>query len=99
MISSNTSGTLTLWLPTEVIDADGEFSVFVDGNDSASTELDPTADARVLEIDFDEGAGEIQVMGTSIVPELGPLALLATIAGTGAVVMALRYRKFGGLGA
>src|SRR6185503_7816284 len=99
MITSNASGTLTLWLPTEVIDADGEFSVFVDGNESASTELNQTADARVLEINFDEGAGEIQVMGTSIVPELGSLALLATIVGTGAVVMAMRYRKISGLGA
>ena len=98
-ISSNASGTLTLWLPTELIDADGEFSTFVDGNETASTELDPTADARVLEIEFDEGAEEIEVMGTSIVPEFGPLALLATTAGAGAIIMAWRFRKFGGLGA
>jgi hypothetical protein len=97
-ILSNSSGTLTLWLPTELIDADGEFSVFVDGNETAATELDPTADARVLEVEFDEGAQEIEVMGTSIVPEFGPLALLATVAATGAIVMAYRFRKFGGSG-
>ena len=97
-ILSNSSGTLTLWLPTELIDADGEFSVFVDGNETAATELDPTADARVLEVEFDEGAQEIEVMGTSIVPEFGPLALLATVAATGAIVMAYRFRRFGGSG-
>jgi len=54
-ISSTSDGNLTVWLPTEVIDADDEFSVFVDGEfgNFVVDELEPTSDARVLLIEFE----------------------------------------------
>lgn len=97
-ISSNASGTLTLWLPTEVIDADDDFSVLIDGASANFTELSPTADARVLEIEFDEGAQEIEIMGTMIVPEFGSLVLIvASISIVGVIVATKRFHRFGGL--
>ncbi|HEX2014686.1 MAG TPA: hypothetical protein VLA68_05615, partial [Nitrososphaera sp.] len=74
-INSTSNGTLTVWLPTEVIDApDDEFAVFIDGEfgNFVVDELDPTADARVLQIEFDSGAGEIEIVGTSMVSGEGP---------------------------
>ncbi len=69
-ISSNTSGILALWLPTEMIDADDEFSVLIDGQAANFTELDSTDDARVLQVEFENGSEEIEIAGTFIVPEL-----------------------------
>jgi hypothetical protein len=97
-VSSNASGVLTVWLPTEVIDADEDFSVFVDGESATFTELNPTTSARVLEIEFDEGAEEIEIIGTSIVPEFGSLVLIvASISIVGAMIATKRFHRFGGL--
>ncbi len=96
-ISSNASGVLTLWLPTEVIDADDDFSVFIDGVAANFTELAPTANARVLQIEFDEGAQEIEIMGTTIVPEFGSLALIvASISIVGVILATKRVHRFRG---
>jgi hypothetical protein len=94
-ISSNASGTLTVWLPTSVIDAEDDFTVLVDGQAANVTELAPTADARVLEIDFEEGASEIEIIGTSIVPEFGVLAIVAAAGILSAIVASTRLRIFG----
>lgn len=99
-ISSTSDGNLTVWLPTEVIDAEDEFSVFIDDESGnvVVDELDPTTDARVLQIEFENGAEEIEIVGTSMVPEFGTIAiLLASIAIVGAVVATTRFHKFGGL--
>ena len=94
----NASGVLTVWLPTDVIDADEDFSVFVDGEPASFTELSPTASARVLEIEFDQGAEEIEIIGTSIVPEFGSLVLIvASISIVGAIIATKRFHRFGGL--
>lgn len=97
-ISPNATGTLTLWLPTEVIDSDNEFTVLVHGASANFTELAPTATARVLQIEFNEDTAEIVVVGTSIVPEFGSVAILVTSVVTAGVIIATkRFHKFGGL--
>lgn len=69
-ISSTSDGNLTIGLPTEMIDADDEFSVLIDGQAANFTELDSTDDARVLQVEFENGSEEIEIAGTFIVPEL-----------------------------
>lgn len=97
-ISSTSNGILTVWLPTEVIDADNEFTVSIDGESATFTELDPTADARVLEVEFENGAREIEIAGTFIVPEFGGLTtLVVSMAIVGTIVATRRFHKFGGL--
>ncbi len=97
-ISSTSDGTLTVWLPSDVIDADEEFSVLVDGESGNFIELDPTTDARVLQIEFENGAREIEMIGTFIVPEFGAIGILVMgIAIVGAIVATTRFHKFGGL--
>ena len=96
--SSSSSGVITIWLPTNVINADKEFSVFVDGKSANFTELQRAADARVLQVQFDKGASEIKIAGTFIVPEFGTLAILvASAAILGAIVATKRFDRFGGL--
>jgi predicted secreted protein with PEFG-CTERM motif len=97
-ISSSASGTLTVWLPTDVIDAEDEFTVFVDGEAATFNELERTGDARVLEIEFEEGAEEVEIAGTFIVPEFGSLAILViSIAIVGTIVATRKFHKFGRL--
>ena len=100
LITSSADGMLTVWLPTEVIDADDEFSVFVDGEfgNFVVDELEPTADARVLQIELANGAEEIEIVGTFIVPEFGAIAILvASVAIIGTIIATTRFHKFGGL--
>jgi hypothetical protein len=97
-ITATSNGTLTVWLPTNVIDADDEFTVFVDGGAASFTELDETTEARVLEIEFESGATEIEIVGTFIVPEFGAITILvASIAIVGTIIATTRFHKFGGL--
>lgn len=95
LITSSANGTLTIWLPTEVIIADNEFSLSLDGKTANLTELNRTANARVLQIGFEEGAKEIEVLGTSIVPEFGVLPIFVTsIAIIGIAVATRRFTKW-----
>jgi hypothetical protein len=99
-INATSNGTLTIELPTDVIDAeDSEFSVFIDdesGNFIAD-ELEPTADARVLQIEFPAGAEQIEIVGTSMVPEFGAVsAIILAIAVVAVLLTATKYQKFRG---
>lgn len=96
MINSTEDGTLTIDLPTDVIDAeDDEFSVFVDGESGnfVFDELEPTDEARVLQIEFPSGAGEIEIVGTTMIPEFGTVgAIILAVSVFGMIVAT--YRKF-----
>lgn len=96
MITSTDDGTLTIELPTDVIDAqDDEFSVFIDAQfgNFVVDELEPTDEARVLQIEFPSGAEEIEIVGTSMVPEFGTVgAIILAVSVFGMIVAT--YRKF-----
>ena len=67
-INSTDDGTLMIAIPTEALDAEDDFSVFIDdevGN-SVVDELEPTNGTRVLQIEFPFGAEEIEIVGTSM---------------------------------
>ncbi|MGI0023636.1 MAG: PEFG-CTERM sorting domain-containing protein, partial [Nitrososphaera sp.] len=98
-IESTDDGMLKIWLPTQVIDADDEYSVVIDGESGnfVVDELDPTADARVLQIEFPNGAQEVEIIGTFLVPEFGVIgAVILAIAVVG-VIAATSYRNLPGL--
>ncbi|MGI0035769.1 MAG: hypothetical protein ACRD98_07865, partial [Nitrososphaera sp.] len=98
-IESTDDGMLKIWLPTQVIDAEDEYSVVIDGESGnfVVDELDPTADARVLQIEFPNGAQEVEIIGTFLVPEFGVIgAVILAIAVVG-VIVATSYRKLPGL--
>jgi predicted secreted protein with PEFG-CTERM motif len=97
-ISSTADGMLTIELPRTVMDAEGdEFAVFVDGDfgNFAVDELEPTDQARTLTIEFEQGAGEIEIVGTYMVPEFGAIAaIVLAVAIVGIIVATARYGKF-----
>jgi len=83
-IETTSDGMLTIHLPRALIDAeitpggeDDNFFVLVDGEESADfSEIETTSDERTLRIPFTDGATEIEIIGTFIVPEFGPIAAL-----------------------
>jgi predicted secreted protein with PEFG-CTERM motif len=83
-IETTSDGMLTIHLPRALIDAeitpggeDDNYFVLVDGEESADfSEVETTSDERTLKIPFTDGATEIEIIGTFIVPEFGPIAAL-----------------------
>ncbi len=80
-IQSTTDGQVILKIPRSVLDAkagvnDDSFFVLVDGEQKDSFTDTPSADTRTLTIPFAAGAEKIEIIGTQIVPEFGPIAAL-----------------------
>jgi predicted secreted protein with PEFG-CTERM motif len=80
-IEATNDGQLTITLPRALIDAllpdggDDSFFVLVDGEERDFDETKTDAD-RTLTITFEEGAEEIEIIGTFVVPEFGTVAAL-----------------------
>ena len=108
-LSTTGDGMLTIELPRDTIQAltvanqptggsDVEFQVFADTipvNDADETETD--AQVRVLEIPFESGTEEIEIVGTWIIPEFGAIAaIVLAVAIVGIIVATARYGKLNG---
>lgn len=79
-ISTTSDGELTITLPRALIDAklngeDDDFFVLVDGEEVDFDETTTSTD-RTLTIAFPDGAEEIEIIGTFVVPEFGTIAVL-----------------------
>ncbi len=79
-VSTTSDGTLTVTLPRTLIDAtvngqDDQFFVLVDGQVVDTQETKSSTD-RTITIPFTDGAQQIEIMGTQVVPEFGPIAVL-----------------------
>ncbi|MGI0046767.1 MAG: PEFG-CTERM sorting domain-containing protein [Nitrosotalea sp.] len=80
-LQATNSGQITLDIPRSVLDAksgsnDGSFFVLVDGEEQDSFTDTPSANTRTLTIPFGIGAAQIEIIGTQVVPEFGPIAAL-----------------------
>jgi len=89
-INSLSNGTLAIKLPRDVIDSkfgdkDDDFFVLIDGLDSDFKES-KTATERTLTIKFPDGTEEIEIIGTSVVPEFGMIATLILLVSIGTVI-------------
>ncbi len=79
-ISTTSDGELTITLPRALIDAklngdDDDFFVLVDGEEVDFDETKTSSD-RTLTIAFPDGAEEIEIIGTFVIPEFGAIAAL-----------------------
>ena len=86
-IQTTSDGTLTITLPRGLIDAkindtdDDNFFVLIDGEevpmgDTPGFDEEKTSTDRTLTIHFQDGAEEIEIIGTWIIPEFGAIAAL-----------------------
>jgi predicted secreted protein with PEFG-CTERM motif len=102
-INSMSNGTLSLRLPREVIDSktaegeDADFAAFIDNAEFTEPgEIDePTEDSRTILIGFPAGAGSIDIIGTSVIPEFSTIALaVLAVAIIGIVIATARNGRF-----
>ena len=80
-IQATDDGQITLSIPRSVLDAksgtsDSAFAVLVDGEQVQQFTDSPTADTRTVTIPFQMASEKIEIIGTQIVPEFGPIAAL-----------------------
>jgi predicted secreted protein with PEFG-CTERM motif len=92
-LSTQSNGTLTLRFPATTFDADPDFIVFADGISSDEIPAGSST-TNEISIDFEAGTEEIEIVGTSIIPEFGPIAaIVLAVAIVGIIVATARYSK------
>jgi predicted secreted protein with PEFG-CTERM motif len=94
MVTAESDGTLSLRFDEEIFDADDFFAVFVD--EVPGDELPAGQGAtNELQIDFEAGTGQIEIVGDRIIPEFGAIAaIVLAVAIVGIIVATTRYGKF-----
>ena len=80
-MQADNDGQLALNITRSVLDAksgtnDNSFVVLIEGEEVQTFTDSPTADTRNLMIPFQAGSEKIEIIGTQIVPEFGPIAAL-----------------------
>ena len=81
-LNSTSDGTITLQIPRSLIDAktssghDDSFIVLIDGAEIKPSGEETNNNFRTLTIQFLQGDQDVEIIGTQIVPEFGPIAVL-----------------------
>ncbi|MDE1811664.1 MAG: hypothetical protein KGH85_02210, partial [Thaumarchaeota archaeon] len=81
-VNSTSDGTVTLQLPRTLIDAktssgqDDTFIILIDGAEVKPQSESANNDFRNITVQFLQGDQDIEIIGTQIVPEFGPIAAL-----------------------
>ncbi len=80
-IQASDDGQISLNIPRSVLDAkkgtsDSSFAVLIDGEEAQQFTDSPTTDTRNVTIPFQADSAKIEIIGTQIVPEFGPIAAL-----------------------
>jgi len=82
LIEPKSDGSITLELPRTVINAtksdgmDDIFIILIDGIQVPYTETQNDANARTITIEFEEIDTDIEIIGTSVIPEFGTISSL-----------------------
>jgi hypothetical protein len=97
-VLSQSNGRLSIELPRNIIDSkkegnvDDQYMVFQDGQVTNSEEVKIDSQARTLAIDFDKGTGQIEISGSKIMPEFGPVSALVLALSTVAMIVLTRLK-------
>jgi predicted secreted protein with PEFG-CTERM motif len=81
-VNSTSDGTITLQIPRTLVDAktsagqDDAFIILIDGAEVKSQSESANSNYRTLTIPFLQGDQDIEIIGTQVVPEFGPIAAL-----------------------
>ncbi len=81
-LNSTRDGSVTLQIPRSLVDAktdagvDDSFIILIDGAETKPQSEEAYSDFRTLTIQTLQGDKEVEIIGTQIVPEFGPIAAL-----------------------
>jgi len=87
VIESTDDGSISLEIPREIIDAkkqdmsDDTFIIIIDGIEVPYQETVTNSDSRIITINFESGDSDIEIIGTTIIPEFGTIAVMILIIG------------------
>ena len=97
-VLSQSNGRLSIELPRNIIDSkkegnvDDQYMVFQDGQFTNPEEVKTDSQARTLAIDFDKGTSQIEISGSKIMPEFGPVSALVLTVSTLAMIILTRLK-------
>jgi predicted secreted protein with PEFG-CTERM motif len=84
-IEADTDGSIILdlgrkWVDAKKIDGtDDSYIIFIDGLEVPYQET-TNPNSRLLTIQFQEGDSDIEIIGTQVIPEFGPIAMIVLVA-------------------
>lgn len=87
VIESTDSGSISLEIPRVVLDAkkqdntDDTFIIIIDGIEAPYQETITDSDSRIITINFEQGDSDIEIIGTTIIPEFGTIAIMILMIG------------------
>ncbi|MGI0003855.1 MAG: PEFG-CTERM sorting domain-containing protein, partial [Candidatus Nitrosotenuis sp.] len=98
-IQADKDGSVTLDLGREWIDAkkddstDDTYIILIDGLEVPYQES-VDLDSRIVTIQFEEGDSDIEIIGTMVVPEFGPVVFVILAVAIFSVIMATKHTAF-----
>ncbi|MFB5629408.1 MAG: PEFG-CTERM sorting domain-containing protein [Nitrosarchaeum sp.] len=98
-IDSTDNGSITLKIPREALDAkkqdktDDIFIIIIDGIEVPYQETITNSDSRIITINFEQGDSDIEIIGTTIIPEFGTIAIMILVIGI-ITTIAITRNKF-----
>lgn len=96
-INATDIGTITLDLPRELIEAkegnkDVKFIILIDGTEAVHEESIVSSDSRVIDVNFEPGDSNIEIIGTYVIPEFGIVVMMILVVGIMVTIMATRNK-------
>jgi len=82
IIESTDNGSISLEIPRYALDAkkqdetDDIFIIIIDGIEAPYQETITDSNSRVITINFEQGDSDIEIIGTTIIPEFGTIAMM-----------------------
>ena len=87
VIESTNDGSISLEIPRYALDAkkqdetDDTFIIIIDGIEAPYQETVTDSNSRVITINFEQGDSDIEIIGTTIIPEFGTIAVMILVIG------------------
>ncbi|HEX7031374.1 MAG TPA: PEFG-CTERM sorting domain-containing protein [Nitrososphaera sp.] len=94
-ITAESDGRLSLRFNEDIFDADSQFTAFVDEQAFEGALPAGPGSTNTVQIDFEAGTTQIEIIGDRIIPEFGAIAaIVLAVAIVGIIVATARYGKF-----
>ena len=98
IIETENNGSITLEMPRNAFDAkkqdqtDDIFIIIIDGIEVAYQETVTNTNSRIITINFEEGDSDIEIIGTTIIPEFGTIAVMILVVGIITTIIVTKNR-------
>jgi predicted secreted protein with PEFG-CTERM motif len=98
VIEATDDGSISLEIPRYALDAkkqdetDDTFIIIIDGMEAPYQETITDSDSRVITINFKQGDSDIEIIGTTIIPEFGTITMMILAIGIITTIFVTRNR-------